>query len=263
MIKTIKFNTEQEWKEFRKKYIMASEISSILGLNKNKTANAYLQEKFINPVESSISSVNSRRGKILESAVISALEHDLGWVIHPNGRKIYYDDQLGIGATPDAFQMLMCFSSMCVDHIKPILEKAAIIECKSSSTRLFELYWRQNRPFITQIAQTYVQMMLTGMQLGFLAGITVGEYEQEGAFNPVVDVKLAYYSMSRRDIIDNMITELVLKFQAHRESEPKKRYMVSAVVASKLKNALLGIVSFHGVIEGVEKVEEKEKPDIW
>lgn len=243
MIKTKTFSDEAEWLAFRINYIMASEISAILGLNKYKSANQYRKEKISSKQDAVINPVNSRRGKILEPAVIEALRHDLGWHIMPNGRRIYHDDTLMYGCTPDAFLLTGTEDECFGDYMNK-----AVIECKTTTTQSFERYWRGNKPLITQLVQTYVQMMLTEHETGYLAGMTIGEYEVEDSYNAVVDVKLAIYEIIRNKLLDDLIIEGIEKYNNHKT---ETRISILSSYSTKIESLLRSMTSLVGIYEGI------------
>ena len=95
-------DTEQEWLGLRKKYITATEVGSILGVNKFRSANKMWQEK-TGEGKAFTGNAYTLIGQLLEPVVVAltniALEEDFKLY---EGRNFFTNDELRLGATPDA-----------------------------------------------------------------------------------------------------------------------------------------------------------------
>lgn len=93
--------SEQEWLDMRKKYVTATEVASILGINKFRSANKMWLEKIgSNPFTGNAYTII---GQLLEPIVVQvtniALDEDFRLY---EGRQFLTNDELRLGATPDA-----------------------------------------------------------------------------------------------------------------------------------------------------------------
>src|SRR5580692_92614 len=97
-----------EWLSFREKYITATNMSALFGLDSYKTASKLFEFKK-DPSKEPNANHNPylRGGKIMESAVLTALNIDLGMSVDslcpPGDSLVFTDDKHMISSTPDSF----------------------------------------------------------------------------------------------------------------------------------------------------------------
>lgn len=177
-----------EWLEARSKNITATEVASLFGLNKYKSAKALAQDK-VSPKK--IWSKHIRRGRILEPAVLQAVREDLGWVVGLYGGaenvSFYQHPEIALSATPDG-------KILGSDG-----EVEALIELKTATqTRMDD--WDFEVPLYYAL-QVHAQMMCVGVDKAYIACL--------GAFDPF---PLIVYEIIRDEKIERLIKIFVEKF---------------------------------------------------
>lgn len=149
-----------EWLAFRKKYITATELGTLLGVNSYQSPSQLLKEKSTKENES-LNNKYIYLGLAAEPMVFQILKMH-GWeldVLVPEGKSLVFtDNELGLSSTPDNFRW---------DGTEP-----AIVEVKTTSEANFLKNWTGSMPPIRYIAQVYAQMVTTGMRLGYLVCTT-------------------------------------------------------------------------------------------
>ncbi len=248
------FTDQKDWLKFRKNYVMASELASIMGLNKHQTANQLLLEKGTTQnKQDPLLAIHSRRGKILEDAVASALRLDLGWDVVKNGMDIYYDDVLGLAATPDAFKL----------NKEGV--KEAVVELKTSGNTSFNKFWRKKQPYLNYILQTYAQMLTTELDTGYLACMTTTEVDAQSvrkqipsyySSNSVVNISVALFKIKMSEKLTKHITDQVKKFTDHKAATPEKRFSVASSFSDEVTTLIKRQIKFVGLYESIPYNEE-------
>lgn len=158
MINTYKFTPQSaEWLAKRSQNITATEVASLLGLDKYKTPHKVLKEK-INPVKLADNAA-MRAGRILEPGVFVALK------------------EIGLNCRPADYEKVVMYEdpevrlSCTLDGIGINKDKGKyIVECKSTKPELFEK-WEDQAP-INYIIQVQVQLMLTKLDKALLACVS-------------------------------------------------------------------------------------------
>lgn len=176
------------WLEARTKCVTATEIASLFGLNKYKSANALIKDK---KEPKKIWSTYIRRGRILEPAVAQACTEDLGWEVKLYGGSknvsFFQHPDVALSATPDAMR------------ISADGEILALIELKTANEARIEDWDLSVPPHYA--LQVYGQMMCTGIDKAYIACL--------GAFDPY---PLIVYEVIKSDIIQNKIKKKVSLF---------------------------------------------------
>ena len=245
------FNSDAEWLEFRTKYVTASEIASVFGLSKYKSANQLLNEKRTGKRMDEMSAINSRRGKILEAAAAETLRLAGRKVIRNTQNDITFIEEYKLAATLDA------------------MEDGNPVELKSSSIRKFDKEWRVGNAPVEYLCQGYVQSMVTkGSTEAKLVCICIREVEPsqvkgyKGIY-PVVDVSIAEYVIKRSKHLDNLFIEHLNTF-VYEIDEDSTMYRVSKKTSQKILDLLLKQTTFIGVEEVAEyKAKSSGGDDIY
>lgn len=211
------------WLKFREQFVTATEVASLLGVNSYMTASQLYNSK-MNP--SSINNQYLRDGKILEPAVVQALQIDLGMDISAPceaGYTLIFSDPVNrISSTPDAF------------YWGP--GEPAVVECKTTSVENFEKNWRAGNPPLRYLTQILVQMYTVGMQEGYLACI---------AIRP--NIPLAVYKIQYSKDFEKLMFKRVSEFWA--AAEIGKTITTTKAVREKATEILKAATTLVGFYE--------------
>lgn len=173
-----------DWLEARSKNITATEVSSLFGLNKYKSARALVKDK---KEPKKIWSPFIRRGRILEPAVAQALREDLDWEVTLYGGtknvSFFQHPDIQLSATPDAMRM----------------DSDGIIELKTANMDRMD-DWDFSVP-IHYALQVHAQMMCIGTHKAYIACM--------GAFEPF---PLIVYEIAYNKRIEDLIKISVASF---------------------------------------------------
>lgn len=206
-----------KWLETRRYNLTATSIPILFGFNKFKTIEELKQEKIHGEQRAKVQdSIHIRRGKIMEGAVLTALEYDFGiqatqfseelcrrlYANEPSLQGFTSSGSLNkyeayfqmkdhkLGATPDA---------IVVGDIK------TLVECKAPQNSN-KKYWAESPP-IEYIAQVHTQMTVVPFASRAILGALFASKELD----------LLAWEI-RKDIrISNIITEEVDRFWEERE----------------------------------------------
>lgn len=177
-----------EWLEARVQNVTATEVASLFGLNKYKSANALMKDK-VSPKK--IWSQHIRRGRILEPAVLQALREDMGWDVAlyggTDGVSFYQYGDARLSATPDG--MLLNGKG----------DVTALVELKTASNVRMD-DWDYTVP-VHYALQVHAQMMCVDVDKAYIACL--------GAFDPF---PLIVYEIRYDQHIVDKIELLVNKF---------------------------------------------------
>lgn len=163
MFKEITFEAGSlPWLEARTKNVTATEVASLFGLNKYKSANALAKDK---REPKKIWSRFIREGRILEPAVAQALREDLDWEVQLYGGtknvSFFQHPEIQLSATPDAMQV----------NLKGAV--TALIELKTANVARMD-DWDFNVP-VHYCLQVHAQMMCIGVDKAYIA--CLGRFE--------------------------------------------------------------------------------------
>lgn len=172
-----------EWLTFRQKYIMATEVAPMFGVNPYTSMAKILREKLETPTP--IISHHLRDGKIYEPAVMQAIREDLKWdvgYLQLDGCDsfVFNQPRSCIAATPDVWRW----------------DEPAIIELKTTTEENLDKNWLKGIPPIWYLTQVQAQLHAVGGDLAYLVGMDIKK-----------DPKLVVYKVRRSDaFIDRMET---------------------------------------------------------
>ena len=152
--------TYEEWVEFRRTGVGASEVSSILWADKYKTPNEVLDGKIL-PLGTDwwpVNNENAYWGRKLEPIVAEEFAQRTGLVLEDRGRfsSVRHPKVPCLFATPDR---------IILAHTGP----AGALECKVADS-VFDERWGEHAPF-SYIIQLQVQMSVLDLKWGAVAGL--------------------------------------------------------------------------------------------
>lgn len=173
--------SEEEWLELRTKVLTATDMGTILGLNKWKSV-AQLNEgkKNVEFFENSYTWL----GQVLEPVVVQAVNKALGSdfkLYEDTSRSFFADLTIGLGATPDAYQ------------------GDVLLECKSTKPGN-ALRWN-GWPPAYYLSQLYIQMICTDKQLGYLGVLSTNLTQQ----SEVLNLPLTIHKLKRDPKLDSIV----------------------------------------------------------
>lgn len=184
----LKPKTEAEWLELRSKVLTATDISVILGLNPWKSVSEMQASKLnIVPFENAYTWL----GQVLELVVVKCVNKTLNsdYKLMENGsRSFFVDQELGLGATPDASNGKM------------------LLECKS--TKPHNYYRWSEWPPTYYLMQLYVQLLCVGFKKGILAILSTNMTSKDDQFN----LPLSILEITRHKYIDRIILAEVNRY---------------------------------------------------
>jgi predicted phage-related endonuclease len=164
-VEKIPITSKEQWLNLRKFDITASVVSAINGLHPYVSPLRLYYEKgglldFPKQDDSGV----LRRGRILESAVGTAVsEQKPEWTIEKNN--FYFrDTELGIGATPDFFI-----------HGDP--RGLGTLQAKTVAPSVYARDWIDGRPPTWIVVQNVTECMLTDAKFGAVAALVIDPYD--------------------------------------------------------------------------------------
>lgn len=151
----------EQWLEWRKRDVTASDVAAVCGLSPYKSALRVWAEKS-GHVQGIGDNELMRRGRWLEPAVLEAIrEREPTWEI--NRQRIYVrDSSLRIGCTPDA----LAYTS----------EGPTLIQAKTVSRPVYDA-WLDGEPPLAYTLQAITEGMLMEMNRIYVASLVIDTYE--------------------------------------------------------------------------------------
>ena len=185
----LKPETEAEWLELRTKVLTATDSGVILGLNPWKSVRELVESKAeYTPINNAYTMLGQWLEPVVVSAVNATLDTSYELFDTDGTRSFFADEELGLGATPDAG----CGESL--------------LECKSTKPRNFIkwAYW----PPAYYLMQLYTQLICTGRQHGLLAVMSTNltQYSEE------LNIPLHIFELVRTPEIDAILIAEVERF---------------------------------------------------
>lgn len=175
-----------EWLEFRLNNITATEVGSLFGLDKYKSANKVFKDK-VNPV-SFPDNLAMRAGRLLESAVIEAVK-EVGY----NAVKAHEDKVVTL-------QSKKVKLSCSLDALIKTKTGDIVLECKTAKIDIFNT-WEDMIP-VKYYLQIQAQILLTDTKGGLIACLG-GQYP---------DFPLVIYKVKADPELHRMMEEEVDRF---------------------------------------------------
>jgi len=194
-MKRHKVKTEAEWLQLRQNYITATEVASILGLNRWQSA----KQMWDNKVHKSFSgNAYTYVGQLLEPVVIRLMNDTFHRKFKScddeNGKVFLCDETFGIGASPDAE------------------DDEAFLECKTA--RPDNLFKYSVTPPEHYVIQTSTQLLLDSTKkYAYLAFLGTDLTQTDAEFK----APLCVYRIDRSNSLEALIKEEVTRFWKSRE----------------------------------------------
>ncbi len=217
-----------EWLDFRKGKVSATEVASLLGLNSYLSMNQLYQQKH-STSRDKLDNPHLRDGRAAESLSFALLS-EMGWKLNklsPEGNVLVFtDEEFGLSSTPDSFRW---------DG------EPAVVEVKkvSKSTRdenpliYFEKNWSGGTPPPRYLAQVQMQMHTTGIKLGYLTCVVLED-----------NIPISIYKVNYSPSFIAMVKEALVRFRA---ATPGKKLIVKEAIRTQAMEALERSFEFIGV----------------
>ena len=228
--------TESHWKELRREVITATEVASVLGLNKYRSPMKMWEEK---ELSSFTGNGYTEVGEALESVVLRFTNRILGTTFElyekePGVKHFFVLEEARLGATPDA------------------TDGASLLECKTSGSHNI-LSW-QYIPNLQYLAQLYAQLLCTDFKSGMLSCLStdLSQCSQD------LKLDIAAGTIARNSIIDDIILSELQRFWS--KVMQGKAFRVNRTLTKELEWRLL--LAYQRVIppdlspEGLLKVKQ-------
>lgn len=190
-----------EWLELRQKYITATEMSSLLGVNPYQTGAKMLEEK--EDLPEFVENVHTRRGKILEPAVMKLARSE--WKIDAvrwapeKAEEVLVDEELKISCTPDGR-----YSTPKGD---------VPVELKTVLLSSYLNKWLKDESFPGHyLVQLYMQIWLADAPEGYLVGMAVSN-----------ELHSLVVHMERSPKFERLIRKVLTKLEKTKEEGKKFR----------------------------------------
>lgn len=190
------FSNDRDWLEARKKIITATEMACLLGLDKYKSAEKMYKEK---SERTFFGNSYTTVGQLLEPVVVDAtnlfLDTDFELYDQQAHKVMYIDEEIGMGATPDA----------CSKSIE------ALLECKTTLPHNYQL-WRYEPP-IKYLIQLHTQILCTGHKKGLLAIMSTNLSQS----SPKLDFPISIFEVEADDVVRDYMFKEIERFWKTRE----------------------------------------------
>ena len=184
MFTELRLSSDEEWLAARKKVLTATEVSSVLGLNKYQSAQKMWEKK--NEPSEFFENAYTIVGQWLEPVVVKATNRMLSknHKLYGNGTKSFFvDHEIGLGATPDAG------------------DGETLLECKTTKPTNY-MRWADHPP-VQYLTQLYIQMICCSIDTGYLSILST-DLSQE---SPDLHLDLSIFKLT----VDKSITSDILK----------------------------------------------------
>lgn len=138
----------------RLRNITGTDMAALLGMNKYSSP-AKVWENKLNPQK--IANIHTRRGTLMEPAVLEALYVDLRMKSRRHMSGTIERADVRIAATPDAYNK----------------ETGELIEAKTTRTEMFDKWYGEIPPHYH--IQLHTQMLVTGIDSAYIAALEIGD----------------------------------------------------------------------------------------
>lgn len=201
-----RITSRQEWLEWRRQDVTASDVAALFGLSTWKSPLQVWAEKTGRAAEQWDSPL-MRRGRWLEPAVLAALAETYPRSRIVRGDSYYRDPDIRLGATPDAF-----------------MDEGTLIETKVTARPVFE-GWGETAPMAYQL-QAATGAMLTSAYKAIIACLVIDTYS----------ATLELFHVERNDAAEERIREGVEQFWQNVELGivPEADYGIDSALLAQL-----------------------------
>jgi len=180
--------TEADWLQLRTKVLTATDIAVILGLNKYKSVAELIEgKKNSEPFENAYTWI----GQALEPVVVKATNKVLDRkfkLYEDDGKAFFADIDLGLGATPDAY------------------DATHLLECKTTKPGNALRWAAWPPPYY--LSQLYTQLICTDRPEGMLSIMSTNLTQT----SEVLQLPITVHLLTRTEKIDKLILEQVARF---------------------------------------------------
>jgi len=189
--------TREEWLQARQRYVTATQVASLLGVNKFMTGEQ-LRQQFDMPDEIDQNSPYLLAGHKWEPEILSSAAKLLNVEISAQ-QSFYTLEDHSLAATPDA-----------------ITSDERIIEAKATNYNNHK-YWEESPP-LNYLAQVHTQLLTTGAKEAFIAGMFFMDWPEEP--KPIM---MTVYKITKNEEVEKKILDSVERFwYAFKNDEPFK-----------------------------------------
>jgi predicted phage-related endonuclease len=208
--------SKEEWLEIRKGIITATEASALLKLDKWAKVSDIIKEKE-NPsfTGNAYTWVGSQLERVVVEAVNTMLDRRFRLFDTVDGKTIYVNEELKLGATPDA------------------TDEEVLLECKTTGKRNW--YSWSNIPPLKYVCQLQVQLCCCGYKEGVLA-ILCTDLQQTSR---ELRLKLSTFKIVKCNRFESLLKRKVEDFW----EKGADKYRISSTDSSLAKLLLLGSVT--------------------
>lgn len=179
----------EEWLQWRKEDVTASDVGCLYGLKPYKTPLALYAEKIgqLDPEEPDAMAM--RRGRLMEGSVAQAfIEEHSGWKI-TKARHYYRDVKRRLAATPDF-------------HLIDPNGRKGVLQAKTVMPYVFKKHWSDETAPTWITLQTLTEAMLTRSEFGMIAALEVDGFK----------FQLHCYEVPRHEAAERRIQDSVAMF---------------------------------------------------
>lgn len=197
-----------EWLELRTTVVTASDMATILGLNKWKTVKQLVDGK---DSPEFFENAYTWLGQTLEPIVVTMTNKVLGTsyrLYEDDAKSFFVDKELRLGATPDA------------------LDETTLLECKTTKpgNALDWAHW----PPVHYLLQLYVQLICTEKQQGILSVASTNMSQ----LTPTLKLNINIHRITRTKEIDCVVLSEVKRFWDTLEAG--KQFRVNRTLSSEV-----------------------------
>lgn len=193
--------TDAEWKALRRQIITATESACLLGLDSFKAAEKMLKEKEegVNVPDNPYMLI----GRCLEPTVVEytnkAINRSFKLFETSEGKVIYADLDVGLGATPDAY------------------EGNELLECKTTGPKNHFLW--ADEPPLKYLAQLQTQLMCTNNSVGYLAILLtdLAPLHHKATLEEYLASKLHVFKCIKNDTFEDILISELGRLKESRE----------------------------------------------
>lgn len=182
-------NRSDDWLEFRRKYITATEASSVVGVYPYVSMRKMLEDKKT-PSEK-LHNPFLRAGLGYEPSVLEFIRVDLGWQVSSllpaqEDTVVFTDPSNTFSATPDAFRWS---------------NTTSVVEAKVTNYNNFYKNWLTGKVPDWYICQVQVQMLCTGLSEGWIVCMLPEA-------SPILSIHRIEYSEDFIELLKNTLVEV-------------------------------------------------------
>jgi hypothetical protein len=209
----------EEWLTFRKGYVSATEVASLVGVNSYLSMSKLHKQKNSTSLDK-IDNAHMRDGRAAEGASYLILQ-EMGWKLEPLAPRgevmVFTDESLKISSTPDIFRW----------------NPPAVVEVKKTTRKNFEANWCGTLPPLRYLAQIQVQMHTTQLHEGYLCCVVFED-----------DIPISIYKVVYSPKFIELVGE---QLTVYRDSSSEAKKLVKGVVKKEATKLLTESFIYDGI----------------